>query len=103
MIVLATREGFDVTDKDRFDSLHIETGDLVHEEFIALVRDSSDIQPHEKPRHLWISIDFLRQALDTASNVQRASELEDMFAYAGTQGWLNVSGTHVAAHVVLPG
>ena len=65
MIVLATKDGFVVNDKENFTGFHIEVGALTHDEFVAVAQESADVAHHEKPRHLWVSTDFLHRELET--------------------------------------
>lgn len=103
MIVLAAPDGFTVTDRADFQDFHVDVGTLSHPEFVAVVGASDDVQPHELPRHLWVSTAFLHRELGTVNHPERLSGLERMLAYAASKGWVNDDGTHVAAHIVVPG
>jgi hypothetical protein len=102
MIIEATRDGFDVTDKDNFKEFHVAIRDLNHEEFISAVEASPDVSAHEEPRHVWVSTGLLHRALDTAARPERAAGLESMLGYARSRGWLSEDGDRVTAHVVVP-
>ncbi|MFJ9587974.1 hypothetical protein [Streptomyces acidicola] len=102
MIIVATDEGFTVTDKSNYQDFHVGVGSLSHPEFVAAVSASDDVQPHQLPRHLWVSIDFLHRELSTAADPGALAGLEGMLSFASKNGWVNDERTHVAAHVVVP-
>ncbi|MGY6655471.1 hypothetical protein ACXIZN_25240 [Amycolatopsis sp. TRM77291] len=102
MIVLATTDGFTVTDQANYAEFHVEVGTLSHSEFMEAVASSDDVMPGDRPRHLWVSTEFLHRQLDTANNPGALAGLEGMLRYAVTKGWINDVGTHVSAHVVVP-
>lgn len=102
MIILATKDDFTVIDQTNYQELHVEVGTLSHAEFVATVTASDSVKPHDLPRHLWVSIDFLHRQLGTGTNPAALAGLEDMLAYAAKKGWVNDAGTHVAAHIVVP-
>ncbi|MGP4029873.1 hypothetical protein [Actinomadura sp. 3N407] len=102
MIILATKDGFTVTEKNNFTEFHIEVGRLSHDEFIDVVKSSADVAAHHAPHHLWVSVDLLRRELNTKAHPERRSGLDGMLEYADSKGWLNEAGTHVSAHIVVP-
>ncbi|MGC7100649.1 hypothetical protein ACPZ19_38735 [Amycolatopsis lurida] len=102
MIIIATTDGFTVTDQANYNEFHVEVGKLSHDEFMATVASSDAVQPGDRPRHLWVSTDFLHRQLDTATNPAARAGLESMLKDAATKGWVNDAGTHVSAHIAVP-
>lgn len=83
-----------VTDADRLDRLHATSADpkLVHYDELC--------QPGADADHVWLDIALLRQAgLDQVDDPEYGARFDAMIEYARSQGWLNVTGTRVRAHV----
>ncbi|MFI0354209.1 hypothetical protein [Actinomadura sp. 9N407] len=99
MIIWARPHEFGVTDPDDFTRFHVECGGLTSQEFAALLKASHDVEPHEDQRHVWVSVAFLHVQLGIADNTVRRDGLQRMLAFAAKNGWLNPSGTHIAAHI----
>lgn len=102
MIVLATNNGFTVTDNDNFQEFSVGAGSLSRTEFAAAIQASDDVEPHSRPDHLWVGIAFLHRELRTAADSGMRTRLEGMLAYAASKDWVNATGTHVAAHINAP-
>lgn len=103
MIVQAQQPGeFVVAYPDDFTKFHLEINGCPSQEFAALLQASPYVEPHDDPRHVWVSVAFLRRELGTANHPTRRDGLQEMLAFAAAKGWLHPAGTHVAAHIQDP-
>lgn len=52
--------------------------------------------------HVWLDIDRLRALSPLAGDPEWAAGFDGVMTYAGTQGWIDDSGSKVRAHLASP-
>lgn len=102
MIVVAEGDRFVVTDPDDFTRFHVDVTGMSAESFAALVARSEGVAVHDEPDHVWVATSFIAEALETGLHESRREGLDAMLAYAKSKGWIDSTGSLIAAHVEMP-
>lgn len=97
MLVEVTADPLDarLTQTDDFTSLHV-VAEGIDEATIGALLDERGLGCQAEPGHVWLRVDALRAA---ATGRDRALGFDAMLDYAGRNGWLDESGTLLAAHI----
>lgn len=99
MIVVAGPAGFSVSEADDFSRFHVDASRVSRTEFDALLDGSPVVTVHEEADHVWVATSFIADSLDVARHESRREGLDAMLAYAAMKGWLDDTGSMIAAHV----
>lgn len=99
MVIVASAQGFSIADPDDFSRFHVDAAVVSPGDFAALLEGSTVVSAHVEPDHVWVATTFIADALDVARNQSRRQGLDAMLAFAAKKGWLDESGSKIAAHV----
>lgn len=96
MIITAHDDGFTLDEPDNFSSFHVDAGGRTATELTDLATAHVSVIPIVDSEHLWVSVEFLKQAGDSDD---RTKQLEHLVEFAREQSWYDEDVRAIRAHV----